>query len=130
VALPVEPSQAPDSGGLLTPRALWKSTPDCARKIDPRKNAVAQPGAVLVEVGSVHDGARDRDPDGVRWVTTAWRGHSGVRQSGRRPSPKGAQGAGGRVASRERERKEEKKKDTMARRLVTDGRAHTASGRS
>jgi K+-transporting ATPase ATPase B chain len=102
-------------GGLLDPAQLWRSLPDAARKLDPR-TLWHNPVMFIVEVGAVFTTALSiAGPSIFAWSITVWLWLTVIFAN---LAEAVAEGRGKAQAAALRQ----SKKDTIARRLTSDGR--------
>jgi K+-transporting ATPase ATPase B chain len=102
-------------GGLLDPAQLWRSLPDAARKLDPR-TLWHNPVMFIVEVGAVFTTVLSiASPSIFAWSITVWLWLTVIFAN---LAEAVAEGRGKAQAAALRQ----SKKDTVARRLTSDGR--------
>jgi len=102
-------------GGLLDPAQLWRSLPDATRKLDPR-TLWRNPVMFIVEVGALFTTVLSiADPSALAWAITVWLWLTVIFAN---LAEAVAEGRGKAQAAALRQ----SKKDTVARRLTTDGR--------
>jgi K+-transporting ATPase ATPase B chain len=102
-------------GGLLDPAQLWRSLPDAARKLDPR-TLWHNPVMFIVEVGAVFTSVLSiASPSIFAWSITVWLWLTVIFAN---LAEAVAEGRGKAQAAALRQ----SKKDTVARRLTSDGR--------